>query len=163
MSLIQCLPAELSKENVNKVVSFLRLCSKVNHTFYIMEWNLSQINLTYCVSVVPLCSSIFPTHITSSLLSEWQNKWFPTAMKIAFQIINSFGSKQILSIDSQGLTLFLTRKAWSKCQSSQRGSIDFEQASNDAFEPQWREKRKLYISFSDLSKRPENAFIWEMR
>lgn len=33
------------------------------------------------------------------------------AMKIAFQIINSFGSRQILSMDSQGLTLFLTKKA----------------------------------------------------
>lgn len=41
MSFIQCLPAELPEENVNKLSYFLRLPSKANYTFYITRINAS--------------------------------------------------------------------------------------------------------------------------
>lgn len=74
-------------------------------------------------------------------------KWFPIAMKTVIHIINSFGSKQILCRDLQGLTLFLARMAWYQCHCSQCES--FKQNFNETFSFQWW-WRKSHTFFSDL-------------
>lgn len=113
MSFIQCLPAELPQENVNKLSYFLRLCSKENYTLYITRINFSlatpnifgllRFNGTPVQFYFSRIQHLFtPFSAAKEIVSNGN--------EIAFLVINSFDSRKILSRHSQGLILFLTMK-----------------------------------------------------